>query len=212
MLAPAPQGCGRSGLSLQSHHPPVAISPDRQPSVRQRMGGEGAALGEKQVRSCWGWNEEAAEEKPARSQGSSRWEIATERRSGGHGQGSRLAASHPRACSQILWTPRLKEERKQEHWGGCDAGATGQTLAAHRAPSPHEIVPGIPSPCPAPPGMRDLAWDGDEGHEPGSPEPLRYQIRRPSSLLHAVLARPKRHELLSKWFCPSCVAARLLCG
>lgn len=152
MLAPVPRGCGRSGLSLRFHHPPIAISPDRQPNVRQRTGGEGAALREKQVRSCWGWNEEAAEEKPVRSQGSSRWEIATERRSGGQGQGSRLATSHPRACSQILQTPHLKEERKQEHWGGMRRRGHGPNLSCSPGTFPPRNCPWDPLPTPHSPG------------------------------------------------------------
>lgn len=75
------------------------------PKVRQRTGGEERPLREERVRSCWGWNEEAAEEKAARSQGS-RWGIATEQ-------------THvpPAACSQTLRTPRSKEERKRDHGG-----------------------------------------------------------------------------------------------
>lgn len=56
---------------------------------------------------------------------------------------------------------------------------------------PPRNCPWGPLPTPRSPGMRDLAWDGDEGHEPGSPDPLCYQIRPPSSLLHAVLTRPE---------------------
>lgn len=56
---------------------------------------------------------------------------------------------------------------------------------------PPRNCPWGPLPTPRSSGMTDLAWDGDEGHEPGSPELLRYQIRPPSNLPHAVLARPE---------------------
>lgn len=98
----------------------------------------------------------------------------------------------PGACSQTLQTPRpLQGGKEAGARGGCNTEATGANFIHPLGTFSLETIPGVPSPWHGSPGMRDLAWDGDEGHEPGSLQPLRYQIRPPPSLLHAVLARPK---------------------
>lgn len=133
-----------SGPATRSHFSgPVA----KRPAEDRRRG---AALGEKQVRSCRGWNEEAVEEKPARSQGS-RWGIATERRSGGHGRGSRTAMSHPGLVPKPSGPGASKREGSRST-GGCDAGTTGATLIHPLGTFPPETVPGVPSPRSGHPG------------------------------------------------------------
>lgn len=191
MPAPPPGGCGRSGTHLRPRHPEPLCWKIAVLSRPVKDGSRGTALGEKRVQSCRGWNEEAAEEKAVSSQGS-RWGIATERRSGGIRRGSHSSLSRLELAPKrsLKRTPRLRRKGSRST-GGCNTGATGADFIHSLGTFPLGSIPGVPSPWHGSLGMRDLAWEGDEGHEPGSPQPLCYQIRPPPSLSHAVLARPK---------------------
>lgn len=185
MPAPPPPGCGIEDPGSASDpgetfpRPPAAKCPAED-------GRRGAALGEERVRSCRSWNKEAAEEKAAEKP---------------REQMGDCNRANPRPARGLLPNPPDPalpggKESRSTGRGGMrrrGRGAKPYPLTGHLPPSPFppQTIPGVPLPTPQSPGMRDLAWDGDEGHELGSPEPLRYQIRPPSSFLHAVLARPE---------------------
>lgn len=183
MLRLPPLGCGRKGLSLRARRP----WPFLQPGSQGRTGGEEQPLGKSEFspelpgleRGSGGGK---ASEKPREQMGDCN--RAEERRAWAGVTPGRLPAG---VCSQTLRPLRLKEERKRgEHWRGQGANPM-PPLGTF--PLRHRPWGGLPRP--RSPGSRHLAWDGDEGHELGSPEPLRYQIRPPASLLHAVLVQPK---------------------
>lgn len=189
MPAPPPGGCGRTGTDQRPRQPEPLCWKITVLSRPVKDGSRGTALGEKRVQSCRGWNEEAAEEKAVSSQGS-RWGIATERRSGGIRRGSHSSLSRLELVPKPSG-PSASGRKGSRSTGGCNTGATGADFIYSLGTFPLGSIPGVPSPWHGSPGMTDLARDGDEGHEPGSPQPLRYQIRPPPSLSHAVLARPK---------------------
>lgn len=183
MPAPPP------GTRLRPRHPEPLCWKIAVLSRPVKDGSRGTALGEKRVQSCRDWNEEAAEEKAVSSQGS-RWGIATEWRSGGIRRGSHSSLSRLELAPKPSGSRALRKKGSRST-GGCNTEATGADFIHSLGTFSLGSIPGVPSPWHGYPGMRDLAWDGDEGHEPGSPQPLCYQIRPPPSLSHAVLARPK---------------------